>query len=125
MLDCLLECVPHQRAVTLKRVSAGDASFDGADPGATDFPSVLVLEGLSQTAALLFRLSYGAGALDRMPMLGHMQATIHGGAQPGDTLEYTVTAVKMTARGGIFTGIARNQGSAIVEAELGFGLESA
>ena len=124
MLDRMVECVPHRRVVTLKRVSVGDSIFNGASSPVTHFPSVLVFEGLGQTAALLFRLSYGAGSIDRMPMLGHLQATIHGAARPGDTIEYTVTAVKMTSSGGIFTGIARADGRTLVESELGFGLGS-
>lgn len=124
MVDRMIECVPHRSVVTLKRVTAGDSIFDGADSSTSHFPSVLVIEGLGQTAALLFRLSYGPGSLDRMPLLGHLNATIHGAAEPGATIEYTVTAVKMTTRGGIFRGIARADGATIVESELGFGLGS-
>ena len=47
-----------------------------ATSGDAYFPSVLVLEGLSQSAALLFRLSYGPKALSGAPLLGHLQGEI-------------------------------------------------
>lgn len=122
MVDRMIECVPHSRVVTLRRLSAGDALFEGADPESVAFPSVLVLEGLNQSAALLFRLSYGDDAAGGLPMLGHLAASVHGAARPGDTLEFTVTAVKMTRRGGIFSGSARVDGKIIAESEMGFGM---
>jgi 3-hydroxymyristoyl/3-hydroxydecanoyl-(acyl carrier protein) dehydratase len=82
-----------------------------------------VLEGLSQTAALLFRLSYGPEALRGAPLLGHMPSVAQGGARPGDTIEYAVRAIKMTSKTGIFSGVARVDGAMIAEAELGFGVD--
>lgn len=123
MLDRMIECVPHERIVVLKRVTANDSILEGSDDeGVLFFPAVLVLEVLGQSAALLFRLSYGPGSLSGAPLLGHLTAKLHGAARPGDTIESTVTARKMTTRGGIFTGVARVEGSVIVEAELGFGV---
>jgi 3-hydroxyacyl-[acyl-carrier-protein] dehydratase len=121
MVDRMVSCVPHERAVTCKCVSAGDAVMPRGDGREVFFPSVLVLEGLSQTAALLFRLSYGPDALVRAPMLGYLDAKIRGSAKPGDTLTYTVTAVKMTRRSGIFEGVAHVDLTLIASTELAFG----
>lgn len=122
MLDRMVECVPHRKVVALRRVTAGDSLFDGAEVDVHALPAVMLLEGLSQSAALLFRLSYGDEAAPGLPMLGHLQASLRGSARPGDTLEFTVTALKMTRRGGIFAGTARVDGDVVAEAEMGFGV---
>jgi len=117
MVDRLVHCVPHETALTCKQVTATD-SGDGC------FPSVLILEGLSQTAALLFRLSYGQEALSGAPLLGYLKAKFRGSARPGDTLLYTVTAIKMTSRSGVFAGVARVGATVIAATELAFGVST-
>ena len=117
MVDRMVHCVPNESAVTCKQVTASEAG-DGC------FPSVLILEGLSQTAALLFRLSYGPDALTRAPLLGYLKAKFRSGARPGDTLLYTVTAIKMTSRSGVFAGVARVGAKKIAAAELAFGVSA-
>jgi 3-hydroxyacyl-[acyl-carrier-protein] dehydratase len=122
MVDRMLDCVPHESALTLKQVTAGDSTFDGGDAAVLFFPSVLIVEGLSQTAALLFRISYGEGALSGAPLLGYLKAKFKGQARPGDTLMYAVKAIKMTSRSGVFSGIARVDDTMIVSTELAFGV---
>ena len=122
MVDRMVHCVPHESAVTCKQVTASDAVMP--ESGSLDlfFPSVLILEGLSQSAALLFRLSYGPKALSGAPLLGYLKARFRGSARPGDTLLYTVTAIKMTSRSGVFAGVARVGANVIASAELAFGV---
>jgi 3-hydroxyacyl-[acyl-carrier-protein] dehydratase len=122
MVDRMLRCVPHESAVTCKQVTASDSVMPESASGESFFPSVLILEGLSQSAALLFRVSYGPNALSGAPMLGFLKARFRGHARPGDTLEYTVTAIKMTSRAGVFAGVARVGANVIASTELGFGV---
>jgi len=117
MVDRLVECIPHLRAVTSKQVTAGET-------GGGCFPSVLIVEGLSQTAALLFRLTYGPESLAGAPMLGYLKAKFRNGAKPGDTLLYTVTAIKMTSRRGVFAGVARVGATRVAATELAFGVSA-
>ncbi len=117
MVDKMVHCVPNESAITCKQVTASEA-VGGC------FPSVLILEGLSQTSALLFRLSYGPDALSGAPLLGYLQAKFRSGARPGDTLLYTVTAIKMTSRRGVFAGVARVGAKTIASAELAFGVSA-
>jgi 3-hydroxymyristoyl/3-hydroxydecanoyl-(acyl carrier protein) dehydratase len=124
MIDRLVRCVPGESAVTEKAVTADDPVMPREDSGQPCFPSVLVLEGLSQSAALLFRLSYGAEALSGAPLLGYLKAKMRGSVRPGDTLTYTVTAIKMTSRRGVFAGIARVGTTVIASTELAFGLST-
>lgn len=122
MIDRMVGCVPHERAVTTKHVSSGDTVVPRTDSGDVYFPSCLILEGLSQTAALLFRLSYGPEALSGAPLLGYLKARLAGGASPGDTITFTVTAVKMTRRNGVFAGVAAVGTREVATAELAFGV---
>ena len=115
MVDRMVSCVPHEAAVTCKQVTASEAA-GGC------YPSVLILEGLSQTAALLFRLSYGPEALSGAPLLGYLEAKFRRGARPGDTLLYTVTAIKMTSRRGVFAGVAHVGATRVAATELAFGV---
>jgi 3-hydroxymyristoyl/3-hydroxydecanoyl-(acyl carrier protein) dehydratase len=122
MVDRMVRCVPHESTVTSKTVTASDAVMPRTGSHEVFFPSVMILEGLSQTAALLFRASYGPAALTRAPLLGYLKARIRGGARPGDTLCYTVTAIKMTSRSGVFFGVARVGTTVIASTELAFGV---
>ena len=122
MIDRMVSCVPHREAVTEKRVSCGDTVMPRTDSGDVYFPSVLILEGLSQTAALLFRLSYGPEALSGAPLLGYLKASFCGSASPGDTITFTVSALKMTSRNGVFAGVAAVGTTEIATAELAFGV---
>jgi 3-hydroxyacyl-[acyl-carrier-protein] dehydratase len=120
MIDRMVSCEPHREAVTVKHVSSGDAVMPRSSSGEVYFPSVLILEGLSQTAALLFRLSYGPEALSGAPLLGYLKASLAGSATPGDTITFTVKALKMTSRNGVFAGIAAVGATEIATAELAF-----
>jgi len=120
LIDRLLECVPHRSITTLKQVSGNDLLAHAHGPGPSLWPGLMVLEGMNQTAALLFRLSYGPIDPARLPLLGHLRARFPGSAAPGDTITYAVRAVKMTSTHGLFEGAARVEGRPIVEAELAF-----
>ena len=122
MVDRMVRCVPHVSAVTCKQGTASDSVMPASALGESFFPSVLILEGLSQSAALLFRLSYGPNALSGAPLLGFLKARFRGSARPGDTLQYTVTAIKMTSRAGAFAGVARVGVTVIATTELAFGV---
>jgi 3-hydroxyacyl-[acyl-carrier-protein] dehydratase len=122
MIDRMVLCVPHESTVTEKTVTAADPAIPRDGSMEPAFPSVLVLEGLSQSAALLFRLTYGAEALSRAPLLGYLKARLRGCVRPGDTLVYTVTAIKMTSKRGIFSGVARVGSTVIASTELAFGV---
>jgi len=115
MVDRMKECVPHERIVTLKNVTCDDAIAPGSE-----LPGTMVLEGMSQSAALLFQLSFGAIAPGRVPLLGSLKATWHAPARAGDVILFAVRAIKMTSTMGIFTGSALVEGSPIAEAELAF-----
>jgi 3-hydroxyacyl-[acyl-carrier-protein] dehydratase len=118
MLDRMLECRPHESIATRKSVSANDPAM--GDEG-TSYPAVLLLEGMSQSAALLFRLSYTDSTPKALPLLGFLRASVSPRAVlPGDAITYTVRSVKMTHNGGVFQGQARVDDEVVAEAELAF-----
>ncbi len=119
-IDRVLECVPHSHIVASKALIGDDVITLAHTPGHAVFPGVMLLEGLSQSAAVLFQLSYGKIPPTRIPLLGHVKATFSGGAAPGDEVAYDVRAVKMTSTSGLFRGTARVAGKAVAEAELAF-----
>ncbi len=122
MVDRMIECVPHRRIVTIKNVTADDAMAHGRDARGSCFPDALVLEGLSQSAALLFRMTYGPIAEGRVPLLGSLKAAWHAPAYPGDVITFEVDALKMTSTMGLFDGTARVSENAIARAELAFAI---
>jgi 3-hydroxymyristoyl/3-hydroxydecanoyl-(acyl carrier protein) dehydratase len=86
LVDCLLECDPAGRCVTLKRFSAGEWLLQGADT----VPFSLVMEALCQGAAFL-----GAGQ-DTGPgrILRIDQAEMTGLVKAGDSLRITSTVLE-------------------------------
>ena len=83
----------------------------------------MIVEALSQSAALLFQMTYGKVAPGQVPLLGTLKASWQRPARPGDVLTCTVEAIKMTSRMGIFHGEACVEGSPIAEADLAFAVE--
>ena len=118
MVDRMVECVPHKKIVTTKNVSGDDAMTHGAVE--RGFPGTLMVEGMSQSAALLFQLSYGKIQPGKVPLLGSLKASWETTVVPGDVITYTIDAVKMTSVMGIFQGVARVDGSRVAQAELAF-----
>lgn len=122
MIDRLVECFPHETITTLKEVSGNDAMRLEGSPGPVSFPAALVLEGMGQSASLLYQLSYGRMTPSKVPLLGYMKATHHGSARPGEAITFVVRAVKMTTTMGLFEATASVQGRAIAQAEFAMGV---
>lgn len=120
MIDRLVDCVPGERITTRKNVTSGDPCVGGGRGRGQAFPAMLVLEGMGQSAALLFRLSYPEEGGRDLPLLGFLEASLVGSAAPGDALEFDVRSVKMTSSGGVFSARARVGGGLVAEAELAF-----
>ncbi len=86
MIDSLVECKPHQRIVTTKLVTANDSVVAGEGRTPSRFPATLLLEGLGQSAALLFRISRPEDTEATLPMLGFLTASLHGTAAVGESV---------------------------------------
>jgi 3-hydroxyacyl-[acyl-carrier-protein] dehydratase len=53
LVDRVLECVPGERVVALKNVTANEQFFAGHFPGRPVMPGVMILEALAQSAGIL------------------------------------------------------------------------
>jgi 3-hydroxyacyl-[acyl-carrier-protein] dehydratase len=120
MVDRLIAYTPHDCILTHKLVTANDPVLAGAPYPGTFFPGVLLLEGLSQTAALLFRLSFPETGSASLPLLGFLAARLHGSVRPGEIVAFDVQSEKMTRTAGVFRGEARNDSRVLATAELAF-----
>jgi 3-hydroxyacyl-[acyl-carrier-protein] dehydratase len=59
LVDRVLECVPGERIVALKNVTANEEFFAGHFPGRPVMPGVIALEALAQTAGILTFVTAG------------------------------------------------------------------
>lgn len=148
MIDRMIECVPHEHIHTVKVVSANDPLVHHPTGEAGTLSQAMVLEGLSQSAALLYQLTYGKVDGVRLPLLGYLQADftvpasaddrvptgtaavsdmtlahrpgVAAGVAAGEQIMFEVHAVKMTPTHGLFEGTARVGKQIVVRAELAF-----
>lgn len=122
MIDRMLSCTPHQSITTTKQVTASDPAVNDSGADGAWLPGVLLLEGLSQSAALLYALSYAAGGRVDLPLLGFLSARLTGSAAVGESIRYDVRAQKMTRQGGVFDAEAHAGERLIARAELAFSM---
>jgi len=122
MIDEFVECEPQKRIVTRKRVTANDPLAACQGLPVRLFPATLLLEGMGQSAALLFRISRPQDAADALPLLGFLSAALYGSASAGQSVLFEVRSVKMTATGGVFEAWARVGQEILAEAQLAFGV---
>lgn len=119
-IDQVLEVVPNRRIVATKGIAGDDFLAEAHRPDAAAFPGVMLLEGMSQCAAVLFQVTYGELGPGRFPLLGYLKASFQGPAAFGEEVSYEVRALKMTSTAGVFEGTAWAGGRALAEAELAF-----
>ena len=59
LVDRVLDCIPGERIVALKNVTANEEFFAGHFPGRPVMPGVIALEALAQTAGILTFVTAG------------------------------------------------------------------
>jgi 3-hydroxymyristoyl/3-hydroxydecanoyl-(acyl carrier protein) dehydratase len=120
MIDRVLEHEAGRRIETIKTVTEGDVLVAGYDLAqGPSLPSAFLLEGMAQSAALLFRLSHD-GSPDELPLLGWTTLSVRGAARPGDVVRFRVQASKMTRHGGVFDAEAHGAGTLLAQGQLAF-----
>lgn len=121
LIDRTVDCVRRERIVTEKLVTAGDPVVYSDEGGGPWLPAMLILEALSQTAALLYRRSFeGSASAAALPLLGFLSASLKGSAQPGEVVTFEVCSMKMTRSGGVFEARARVGDRELAEGQLAF-----
>jgi UDP-N-acetylglucosamine acyltransferase len=122
LVDAITEHEAGRRLVAVKNVTVNEEFFQGHFPGAPLLPAVLMLESLSQVAAILLLQREQAPPNARVYLRGVNDAKFRRQVVPGDRLRLEITLGRQRA------SLARAQAAAYVgdqvvaEAELLLGL---
>ncbi|MCU1386220.1 MAG: Acyl-[acyl-carrier-protein]--UDP-N-acetylglucosamine O-acyltransferase [Acidobacteria bacterium] len=122
LVDAITEHDAGRRLVAVKNVTVNEEFFQGHFPGAPVLPGVMMLESLSQVAAMLLLHRDNAAPTSRVYLRGINDAKFRRQVFPGDQLRLEVTLGRRR------TTLARAQAAAIVgdqvvaEAELLLGV---
>src|SRR6266581_3061830 len=122
LVDAVTEHEPGRRVVAVKNVTVNEEFFQGHFPGTPLLPAVLMLESLSQVAAILLLQRADAPPNTRIYLRGVNDAKFRRQVVPGDRLRLEITL------GRIRTSLARVRATAYVgdqivaEAELLLGV---
>jgi 3-hydroxyacyl-[acyl-carrier-protein] dehydratase len=128
MVDRVIALEKGKRAVAIKNISGNEIHFLGHFPNMAVFPGALILEGMAQTAILLFRKSFegDVAALDDPNVLfffGAANARFFKPVVPGDQLRMEVKVTKSYSTGGMVEAVATVDGTRVAKGELTFGVK--
>ena len=112
LVDAITEHEPGRRVVAIKNVTVNEEFFQGHFPGAPLLPAVLMLESLTQVAAILLLQGAGASPDARVYLRGVNDAKFRRQVVPGDRLRLEITLGKRRAT------LARAQATAYVDDQI-------
>ena len=128
MVDRVVELDKGKRAVGIKNVTGNEIHFLGHFPNMAVFPGALILEGMAQTAILLFRKSTeGDSAPPHDPnvlfFFGAVNARFLKTVVPGDQLRMEIEITKAYSTGGMVKGVASVDGQIVAKGDMTFGMK--
>jgi len=112
LVDVVTEHEPGNRLVAVKNVTVGEDFFQGHFPGSPLMPAVLMIEALTQVAAVLVLARTGAPLTARASLRGVDGAKFRRSVVPGDRLRLEVVMGRARSR------LARVQAAAYVDDQV-------
>lgn len=122
LVDKITECIPGQKAVGMKCVTANEMHFMGHFPEKHVMPGVLILEALAQTGAVAI-LSEEENKGKIALFGGIKQARFRRQVVPGDILTLSCEIITRKGPIGIGKAVAVVDGKPAVTAELIFAID--
>src|SRR5438034_8218787 len=122
LVDAIIEHDAGRRLVAVKNVTVNEEFFQGHFPGAPLMPAVLMLESLSQVAAILLLQRQDAAPNARVYLRGVNDAKFRRQVVPGDRLRLEISLGKRRASLARAQALACVGDQVVAEAELLLGL---
>jgi UDP-N-acetylglucosamine acyltransferase len=123
LVDAVAEHEPGVRLVAVKNVSVNEDFSQGHYPGKPLMPAVLMIEALTQAAAVLLLERHDAPASARVFLRGVNRAKFRKQVIPGDRLKLDVRLGRVRSRLAKAQATAYVDGQTVAEAELLIGIE--
>jgi len=124
LVDAIAEHEPGVRLVAVKNVTVGEEFFQGHFPGSPLMPGVLMIEALTQAAAMLILEREPAFSTARAFLRGVNSAKFRKQVVPGDRLRLEVTLGRSRKRLAKARALAYVDEQIVTEAELLISIES-
>src|SRR3954454_4049238 len=121
LVDAIVEHEPGRRLVAVKNVTVNEEFFQGHFPGAPLLPAVLMVESLSQVAAILV-CDGETTPQTRVYLRGVNRAKFRRQVVPGDRLRLEITLGRRRASMARAQAVAYVGDQIVAEAELLLGL---